>query len=595
VAGRGSLRSVLLCVAVLLCAGWPAVSVAQSLPTGWTLTDIGQSPSPGEAQVVSRLFDLTATGGDVSGTADRFTFVHRTLIGDATIVARLTALRNAGAESQVGLMIRGSSAPGSSHAFVFASPGKGVAIRTRKASGAATKEVSGGEGSAFIWLRLRRKASMITASRSADGVEWTTIGAVTIPMHETALVGLAVAGHGDSAKVSARVSNVRLTGLDTVNTPPTVALTAPASGANYPEPAIITVAAAADDADGKVAKVDFFAGPTLLGSDATRPYKFTWNDVPAGLYVLTAVATDDRGATTSSETRTVTVSAPDERSESQTSPEAPATPQPAGSVSESRPGRSFAEPSFQPASPSTTNTAPSPTSPTSPSTSLKPSVISAQVGVSTSSETTAVADAATGAAQETTVSDTTAPSSNASPTVALTSPTNGAAYALPSTVTFTATAADADGSIQQVEFYVGSSLVGVDTTSPYSATWSTATTGTYGVSAVARDNQGAMTVSTWHDITVAAAAVPGTAIFTPAVPHESVQRYLLKIFTVGSDVALASPVASQDLGTPAVVNNECSVDVSSTILALAPGSYVATLVAVTPDGDLSTAPFAFTR
>src|SRR6202022_15202 len=46
------------------------------------------------------------------------------------------------------------------------------------------------------------------------------------------------------------------------------------------------------------------------GTDTTSPYTFTWSNVAAGSYALTAVATDNAGAVTTSAAVTVTVSSP---------------------------------------------------------------------------------------------------------------------------------------------------------------------------------------------------------------------------------------------------------------------------------------------
>ena len=73
-------------------------------------------------------------------------------------------------------------------------------------------------------------------------------------------------------------------------------------------PATITLTASAADSDGTIAKVDFYAGSTLLGTATTAPYSVAWNDVGAGTYSLTAVATDNAGATTTSAAVSVTVS-----------------------------------------------------------------------------------------------------------------------------------------------------------------------------------------------------------------------------------------------------------------------------------------------
>src|SRR3954452_13725610 len=64
------------------------------------------------------------------------------------------------------------------------------------------------------------------------------------------------------------------------NAAPTVSLTQPADGATFTPPATISLAATAADADGTVAKVEFFSGSTKLGEDATAPYTYDWTAVP---------------------------------------------------------------------------------------------------------------------------------------------------------------------------------------------------------------------------------------------------------------------------------------------------------------------------
>ena len=65
-------------------------------------------------------------------------------------------------------------------------------------------------------------------------------------------------------------------------------------------PATIAIAANASDSDGTIVRVDFYAGGTLVGSDAASPYQVTWSNVAAGSYTLTARATDNAGATATS-------------------------------------------------------------------------------------------------------------------------------------------------------------------------------------------------------------------------------------------------------------------------------------------------------
>jgi hypothetical protein len=110
---------------------------------------------------------------------------------------------------------------------------------------------------------------------------------------------------GNGVPSIARMVSVGVQG----NAAPAVTLTQPANGATFTEPATVNLAATASDTDGTVAKVGFFNGATKLGEDTTAPYTFTWSGVAAGPYTLTAKATDDADASTTSAPSTITVSA----------------------------------------------------------------------------------------------------------------------------------------------------------------------------------------------------------------------------------------------------------------------------------------------
>ena len=91
------------------------------------------------------------------------------------------------------------------------------------------------------------------------------------------------------------------------NTPPSVTITHPTSGATFARPANISIDTAVADSDGAVIKVDFFAGAMLLGTATNNPFTFTWNNASAGSYALTAQATDNRGGTATSAPVDITV------------------------------------------------------------------------------------------------------------------------------------------------------------------------------------------------------------------------------------------------------------------------------------------------
>lgn len=86
----------------------------------------------------------------------------------------------------------------------------------------------------------------------------------------------------------------------TTNAVPKVNINSPVNTGTFPAGATVIISATATDIDGSISKVEFYSGITLLGSDATSPYSFTWTNVPSGNYPLTAKATDNQNAVTTS-------------------------------------------------------------------------------------------------------------------------------------------------------------------------------------------------------------------------------------------------------------------------------------------------------
>lgn len=110
------------------------------------------------------------------------------------------------------------------------------------------------------------------------------------------------------------------------NVPPEVAIVAPADGAEFYTPLNLPIVACANDPDGWVTSVEFFANNVSLGIVRTpvsilpatagpfppmppyRPFVLVWSNVPPGTnIVLTAKATDNGGAATLSDPVRVTI------------------------------------------------------------------------------------------------------------------------------------------------------------------------------------------------------------------------------------------------------------------------------------------------
>ncbi len=98
---------------------------------------------------------------------------------------------------------------------------------------------------------------------------------------------------------------------------------------------------------------------------------------------------------------------------------------------------------------------------------------------------------------------------NKPPTASVTAPANGAKFNAPAAYTISANASDPDGQITKVEFFRGSTLVGTDTSSPFSVGETNIGPGAYTLTAKATDSGGAVTTSAPVSITVEQPAPTG--------------------------------------------------------------------------------------
>ncbi|ACU59676.1 glycosyl hydrolase family 18 protein [Chitinophaga pinensis] len=241
------------------------------------------------------------------------------------------------------------------------------------------------------------------------------------------------------------------------NQSPVVSITSPASGASFTAPASITITASASDADGSIAKVEFYNGATKLGQATAAPYSYTWTNVAAATYSLTAVATDNAGAVTTSAAVSVTVNGTGGNTCDGIAAWS-ATIAYNGSQQVVYNGKIY--------------TAKWWTQGDQPDTHSGADQVWAYVRDCGGSNP-----------------------GNQAPTVSITSPSAGASFSAPATVTIQATAADADGTIAKVEFYNGNTKLGEVTASPYSYTWGNVAAGAYSITAVATDNGSKSTTS----------------------------------------------------------------------------------------------------
>ena len=134
--------------------------------------------------------------------------------------------------------------------------------------------------------------------------------------------------------------------------------------------------------------------------------------------------------------------------------------------------------------------------------------------------------------------------SNALPTVSLVTPENNETFTQGKTVSITANASDFDGTIQQVDFYQGTTLISTDTSAPYAATWNPVAAN-YTLTAKATDNNGAISTSQIVNVTIAPVMV---CIETSKVASEGAFSigYKSTFETVGSNVYVTFELLDKD-------------------------------------------------
>ncbi|UOQ52321.1 glycosyl hydrolase [Hymenobacter cellulosivorans] len=313
------------------------------------------------------------------------------------------------------------------------------------------------------------------------------------------------------------------TGTGTSNTPPTVSLTSPTANASFAAPASINITANAADANGTVSKVEFFQGATKLGEDLTAPYSFSWTGVAAGTYSLTAKATDNANASTVSSAVSVVVTG---GTTGGTCTGGPTNGDYTFSVSgaSSNPTLTFVPGRSGVGSPTlllyygTSPNGPFPGYTAQPNT---PFTLAANAGQTvyfyyTYSVPEGGERNTSATPHSVTVGNCGTGTTNTPPTVSLTSPATNASFAAPASITITANAADANGTVSKVEFFRGTTKLGEDLTAPYSYSWTGVAAGTYSLTAKATDNAGATTTSAAVSVTVTGGTSSGaTALLLP--------------------------------------------------------------------------------
>src|SRR6266571_1841304 len=393
----------------------------------------------------------------------------------------------------------------------------------------------------------------------------TLVGTFNSPPYQVTLSNLAKGTYTITANATSNQGGTRTATATIVvvgpNVPPSISITSPAAGAVFNAPATVPITVNATDSDGTVTLVEFFANGATIGATSVPPFSFTWSNVAAGSYSLTARATDDRSGQTTSAPVSITVNNPP--TATLTSPSQGASFLVGSSITltanASDTDGTIARVEFYQGS---TLIGTAPTAPYS----VNWSVTAAGTYTLTVKAFDNLGGAGTSAAVTITVTGLQA---------SITSPANGATFTAPATIPIAADAAKiGGGTITKVEFFQGTTLIGTATAAPYTFSWTNVAVGTYTLTAKATDSVGASSTS-------AGVAVSVTPLLTITSPVNGA--------TVGDDRVLVTGQAVGPQYTGVKVNGVVAfVDANGNFYAnnvgLSAGSNTITATLTATDG-----------
>jgi Bacterial Ig domain len=280
------------------------------------------------------------------------------------------------------------------------------------------------------------------------------------------------------------------------NAPPTVALTSPSVSSTSAAPASFTLSANASDPDGSVARVDFYTNSTIVGTDFSAPFSFSWNNAVAGTYAIRAVAVDAFGLSGTSAPVSLMVTGNVPPFAAIASPSEGATfSAPASITLNATAGDLDGSVTNVEFYQGTTRIGQDNSSPFAFTTNGVPAGNYALRVVATDNS----GARGTSAVVNVTVNP------NTPPAISLTNPLNNATFTAPANITLAANATDLEAPVASVAFYSNSVQLGTDATSPFTFDWSGVATGAYALHAIATDAGGLTATSSVVTITVEAA------------------------------------------------------------------------------------------
>jgi uncharacterized repeat protein (TIGR01451 family) len=286
-----------------VCSCWFDYLTSPNTPPDVSIT------SPGAGDTVGTDFTIAANAFDIDGNgtiAKVEFFANGNKLGEVGDAPFVFAWNNV-ASGTYSLTVRATDGTGASTtsspisvtvdsapSISITSPASGALLNSTTVTISASASDSDGTISKVEFFQGATKIGEVTTA--PYNLVWSTVAGGSYLLTAVATDNLG------RATVSSPVSI-------SVNAPPTVSITTPAGGSIFTAPTDLTINASASDSDGTISKVEFYQGATLLGTVLTSPYSYTWSNAPAGTYSITAKATDNLGAMTTSIPVNITVNA----------------------------------------------------------------------------------------------------------------------------------------------------------------------------------------------------------------------------------------------------------------------------------------------
>lgn len=196
----------------------PAASLkllpASPLATPWQHQDIGKVGLAGfsaYSEYAGGVFTVGGSGADATEAMAGYRYLYQSWTGDGDFVARVASFPGSGPRAQVGVMIRESLDPGSRLAAMVMTATQGPSfVRRRVTAGTLVANTPGTPTFIPCWLRLERRANLITGYHSQDGLQWTRIDSINMALPPDLYFGLVVDSGDPGSLQTARFDQVNL-------------------------------------------------------------------------------------------------------------------------------------------------------------------------------------------------------------------------------------------------------------------------------------------------------------------------------------------------------------------------------------------------